>query len=240
MSSYAVVVAEDNEHIRKELVAFLKENGFIILAEAASGKDAKIHVQNLRPEVLFVDIEMPDGDGYTIAKQLRLQIPDLRIVFITGKAEFASQAYEIEALDYIVKPFSHERLYQCFKRIEHSFMTSKTQPLTRLSIRSQNIVEVIDQDQIIYITSENKCTRIFVEGNPIKELQTREPLKIIEERLDSSIFLRTHKSYIINVSHISRIEPSGQTYIVYFKNTSKMAFLSRNYVGSLYKKLHIY
>lgn len=240
MSPYTVVVAEDNENIRKELVAFLNENGFIIMAEAQSGKDTKIYVQNLRPEVLFVDIEMPDGDGYTIAKQLRLQIPDLRIVFITGKAEFASQAYEIEALDYIVKPFSHERLYQCFKRIDNSFITNKTQPLTRLSIRSQNIVEVIDQDQIIYITSENKCTRILVEGNPVKEIQTREPLKIIEERLDSSTFLRTHKSYIINVSHISRIEPSGQTYIVYFKSTSKMAFLSRNHVGALYKKLQIY
>ncbi|MGM0878095.1 MAG: LytR/AlgR family response regulator transcription factor [Bacillota bacterium] len=238
--SYNVVVAEDNEKIRKELVTFLKENGFTIMAEAKSGKETKIHVQNLRPQILFVDIEMPDGDGYTIAKQLRLQIPDLRIVFITGKAEFASKAYDIEAIDYVVKPFNHERLYQCFKRIEISFGITETQPLTRLSIRNRNTVEVIDQEEIIFISAENKSTQIIIDGKPTKEIRTLEYLKNLEEKLDPSLFIRTHKSFIINIKHISRIEPSGQTYVVYFKNTSKMAFVSRTHLSSLYKKLQIY
>ena len=82
--SYNVVVAEDNKKIRNELVAFLDENGFNVIAETESGKETKTQVQNLRPQVLFADIDMPDGDGYTVAKELRLQFPDLRIVFITG------------------------------------------------------------------------------------------------------------------------------------------------------------
>ncbi|MBD1382604.1 LytR/AlgR family response regulator transcription factor [Metabacillus arenae] len=235
--SYNVVVAEDHEKIRKKLVTFLRENGFTIMAEAKSGKEAKNHVQKLRPQVLFVDIEMPDGDGYTIAKQLRLQMPDLLIVFITGKAEFASRAFDIEATDYIVKPFSQERLYQCFKRIENSIGITETQSFPRLSIRSRNSVEVIDQEEIVFISSENKSTKIIMDGK--KEIRTLEYLKNLEEKLDSALFLRTHKSYIINIKHISRIEPSGQTYIVYFKNTSKMAFVSRTHLSSLYKRLQI-
>ncbi|MGG3622232.1 LytTR family DNA-binding domain-containing protein [Bacillus gobiensis] len=238
--SYTVVVAENNEELRKELVTFMKYNGFTIMAEAKSGKETKKYVQNLRPQVLFVDIKMPDGDGYAIAKELRLQIPDLRIVFITGTTEFAYQAYEIEAVDYVVKPFSHERLYQCFKRIDKSFEPSQTTRfLPRLSIRSRNIVEVIDQEEIIFISTENKSTQIMVAGKPTKEIRTLDSLKNMEEKLDPSIFLRTHKSYIINIKHISRIEPSGQTYVVFFKNTSKMAFVSRNYLSNLYKRLQI-
>jgi DNA-binding LytR/AlgR family response regulator len=237
--SYNVVVAEDNEKIRKQLVAFLEENGFSIIAETESGKETKTQVQNLRPQVLFADIDMPDGDGYTVAKELRLQFPDLRIVFITGTSDFASLAYNIEAVDYVVKPFSEERLYQCLKLIDKSFTAAQTQSLPRLSIRNRNIVEVIDQEEIIFVSAQNKSTQIMIGRKPTIEIRTLEPLKTLETRLDPSIFLRTHKSYIINIKHISRIEPSGQTYVVFFKNTSKMAFVSRNHLSSLYNRLQI-
>jgi DNA-binding LytR/AlgR family response regulator len=238
--SYNVVVAEDNEKIRNELVAFLDGNGFNIIAETESGKETKTQVQNLRPQVLFADIDMPDGDGYTVAKELRLQFPDLRIVFITGTSDFASLAYDIEAVDYVVKPFSQERLYQCLKLIDKSFSAAQSQSLPRLTIRNRNIVEVIDQEEIIFVSAQNKSTQIMIGRKPTIEIKTLEPLKTLEARLDPSIFLRTHKSYIINIKHISRIEPSGQTYVVFFKNTSKMAFVSRNHLSSLYKRLQIH
>ena len=205
--SYNVVVAEDNEKIRNELVAFLDKNGFNIIAETESGKETKTQVQNLRPQVLFADIEMPDGDGYTIAKELRLQFPDLRIVFITGTSDFASLAFDIEAIDYVVKPFSEERLYQCLKLIDKSFSAAQTQSLPRLSIRNRNVVEIIDQEEIIFVSAQNKSTQIMLGRKPTLEIRTSEPLKTLETRLDPSIFLRTHKSYIININHISRIEP---------------------------------
>ncbi|MBD0381042.1 LytR/AlgR family response regulator transcription factor [Paenibacillus sedimenti] len=237
--SYQVVVAEDNPKLREELVAFLTQNGFQVIAEASTGVEMKEAVQKCHPQVLFADIDMPDGDGFSAAKLMRIQFPELCIIFITGLSQFAPQAFAMEAVDFIVKPYTHDRLYQCFKRIKQALDKPNHKTLPHLSFRNRNIVEVVDQEQIVFISAENKATNVYLSGKQGKVFTTSEPLKELENRLDPALFIRTHRSYIINIKHINRIEPSGQTFVLQFKNSVHKAHVSRSYLTELYSRLQI-
>ncbi|RCW51897.1 LytR/AlgR family response regulator transcription factor [Paenibacillus prosopidis] len=236
---YLAVVAEDNPKLREELIALLHENGFKVVAEASSGAEMKQYVQQYQPHVLFTDIDLPNGNGISAAKLLRIQFPELCIVFITGFSQYASEAFAIEATDYIVKPFTHDRLHQCFKRIKQMIDKPNGQSTSYLSFRNRNAIEVIEQEQVVFLSAENKATKVYLSGKQGKVLTTTEPLKMLENRLDPFFFIRSHRSYIVNIKHIHRIEPFGQTFVLNFKNSSFTAHLSRSYLTELYNRLQI-
>jgi DNA-binding LytR/AlgR family response regulator len=238
---YRAVIAEDNEKLREELAALLRENGIQIVAEAGTAAEMKPHVQRHRPNVLFTDIDLPDGNAIETAKLLRIQFPELCIVFITGYSQYASEAFELEATDYIVKPFTPDRLHQCLKRIQHMLYKPDREPPSHLSVRNRNAIEIAQQEQIVFLSAENKSTKVYLSGSGKqgRVLTTSEPLKMLETRLNPHLFIRSHRSYIVNVKHIHRIEPFGQTYVLSFKNCSHTAHLSRSYLTGLYNRLQV-
>lgn len=240
--SLKVVVADDDPKIRRELAAFLNENLMDVVAEAENGKQAKEQVQLLQPDVLFIDIDMPDRDGFTTAKQLRHLFPHLCIVFITVFTDFGSQSYEVEATDYLIKPFHEERLYKCLRKIENAVMqvSTKQTEMERLGIKTNRGVELIDQNQIGLISADSKKSMIYLKGCQRKAIEAFEQLKTLEKRVNSSIFFRSHRSYLINLNHVKAIYPSGQTYIVTFDGLQEVAYVSRNLISKLYKRINLH
>ncbi|GCD84106.1 DNA-binding response regulator [Parageobacillus thermoglucosidasius] len=240
MMHYTVIVVEDDVDFRKYLVNLLTKNGFNVIGEASTGMEAKTLAQRLEPQIIFFDISLPDVNGMSIAKQLHIQLPSIGIVFITGYTEFASLAFDIEAIDYLVKPFTEERFYLCLKKVSKFLREGYfKQPSLYLGVKNQRGIDLIEQNKIMFVTFEGKVTKIYFFDGKVKMLTTTEALKAVEKKLNPSIFIRTHRSFIVNIKYISRIETSGQTHIIYFKYGTEIAYLSKNYLLNLYERLQV-
>ncbi|MFY0804736.1 LytR/AlgR family response regulator transcription factor [Peribacillus frigoritolerans] len=238
---FSVVIIEDNTMIRKQVCEMLYNLGVIQVSEAGSAEEAKIVLSKQIPDIVFCDINLPDSNGFNLAEQLILQYPSVGVVFITGYTEFAHKAFEIEAIDYLIKPFSHERFRECIKKV-YSFLNANEKENNNkrifLATKVNKGIELIEQKDIAYINAEGKYSFITTIGGKNKKVKTTESLKLIETKLDPNIFIRTHRSYIANLNHISRIESSGQTNLIYFKTCTDIAYLSKNHMVSLYQKVN--
>ncbi|MCU0097569.1 LytTR family DNA-binding domain-containing protein [Bacillus sp. OR9] len=239
---FSALIIEDNLRIQEELASSISKLGVEVVGKVCYEKDAKAVIRENTPNVIFCDINLPDFNGFSFAEQLRVTYPFIEVVFITGYTEFAHKAFEIQAIDYLTKPFSHERLKECVKKLHCHFNKEKDKKSVQLDlllIKSNKGINFLETTNIIYISSEGKFSRIIsIDSGKYKEIKTSETLKSIEERLDPNRFVRTHKSFIVNLSQVNRIEPSGQTNLIFFKSCSDMAYLSKNYMLTLYKKMN--
>ncbi|USL45843.1 LytR/AlgR family response regulator transcription factor [Priestia megaterium] len=236
---YRAMVAEDDKDLRLSICEFIESNGYRVIAQIGDGKEAFRQIQRNKPEVLFIDIDLPNMSGIEVAKKAHAQFPHLAIVFITGYREYAYEAFEIDAVDYLIKPFNYERFYDCFRKID-LYLNKEKERMQFLAIQNRKSLELVNYENIMYIASENKCTSVYVfEEKKVRVIRTSETLKEMEARLDHDIFVRTHRSYIVNIKYIKRIDPSGQSYIIYLNHTSSFIYLSKTYLPSLYTYLCI-
>lgn len=237
---FSVLIVEDNTMIRKQVCEMLYNLGVIQVSEASTAQEAKIVLSKQIPNIVFCDINLPDSNGFNLAEQLILQYPSVGVVFITGYKEFAHKAFEIEAIDYLIKPFSQERFRECIKKV-YTFLNANEKENKYnifLAVKVNKGIELIEQKDIAYINAEGKYSFIKTIGGKNKKIKTTEPLKLIETKLDPNFFIRTHRSYITNLNHISKIESSGQTNLIYFKTCTDIAYLSKNHMVSLYQKVN--
>lgn len=232
---FTAVICDDDIIFAEQFKNFLIENQINVLAAAINGIDAKKIIQTYKPQVIFINIDMPKLDGLTLAKFLKRQFPEIIIIFVTGHVNYASEAFNLEATDYLLKPLVEERIYDCLHRIQQK-LTNKDKS-NNLLIKVKSGYKVIDENQILYITSENKLTKIFLTERTSKPILTYETLKNIEKRINKQKFIRTHKSYIVNIEQIDKIEPSGQTNLIFLKIPHTYAYLSKGYTLNLFKKL---
>ncbi|MEK4082239.1 LytR/AlgR family response regulator transcription factor [Solibacillus sp. FSL K6-1126] len=238
---FSVLIVEDNVIIRKQVAELLYNMG-VQVSEASNAQEAKIVLSKKIPDVVFFDINLPDSNGFNLAEQLSIQYPNVGVVFITGYKDFAHKAFEIDAIDYLIKPFSQERFRECIKKV-YTFLNAtdkknQNQSYIILAVKVNKGIELIEQKNIAYINAEGKYSFINTIGGKNKKIKTTEPLKLIETKLDPNYFIRTHRSYITNLNHISKIESSGQTNLIYFKTCTDIAYLSKNHMVSLYKKIN--
>ncbi|MCG0050189.1 MULTISPECIES: LytR/AlgR family response regulator transcription factor [Priestia] len=236
-----VIIIEDNSACRKILRNYLDKYHINVLGESSLGLDLFSLLNDNKPEFIFLDIDLPDTNGMELAKKVHILYPEVGIIFTTSHAHYANEAFDIEAIDFLTKPYNEERLCTCLKKMSRWKSKENSTLQVPLYIKHKHGLELIEQNKIIFITSENKYTVLHYSTQEGKQkvLKTHESLKSIEERLDRSKFSRVHRSFIINIQQINRIEASGQTHLISFKNSNKVAFLSKQYLLSLYKKLNI-
>lgn len=230
-----VLIIDDDEGMRLVLSKIInKTEGFELVGEADSGETGLGLAESLCPHIVFLDVEMPGMDGIECAKKILEIAPKTFIIFATAHEDYMSEAFELYASDYLIKPFKIERVQKTLERIQDVFVNKdafipKRAPLNKdnlakLVIKNKEGTSFIDCKDIILIERENRNTLIHTADEVIS---TSEALSEIEEHLDSSLFFRSHKSYIINLSMITKIFPYGRwTYIVKLKNTSKDALLT--------------
>ncbi len=210
-----VLVVDDERLARKELINLLSQNDNVeVIGEAINVDDAKEKIEALQPDVLFLDIQMPEKTGFDLLEELDF-IP--LVVFITAYDEFALQAFQVNALDYLLKPIEPERLTETLKKLEKKLEELQKDsseavdvPKTKLALNDQVFVK--DGDKCWFVKLAN--VRLFEsDGNYIKVyFENNKPmihksLNALDERLDEKSFFRASRKHIINLSWVDSIEP---------------------------------
>ena len=210
----AVIV--DDEPLAREIVReFLSQHRDInIVAECGNGFDAVKVITELKPDILFLDIQMPKLNGFEV---LELIERDVVVIFTTAYDEFALRAFEVHAADYLLKPFSQERLNEALEQARAKLGVSTavtldalvhdrhnaTKPAERVLIRDGSRVHIIPVEKIDYVEAQDDYVAIRSEGKKyLKQMR----LSSLEEELDPQKFVRIHRSYILNLEQLAKIE----------------------------------
>lgn len=247
-----VLIADDEEGMRMILRKMIaKAEGFTLCAEATSGQQMLELVEEYRPQVCFLDVEMPGMTGIECARLIQDMDPRMIIVFATAHDDYMAQAFEVYAFDYMVKPFKLERVMKTLERIrqvtlvrrgmaateamEHIHkLTTQTAAAGRLMLHHKEGVNFINQADILLVQRENRSTVLYATDG--RRFETSEALGDVEARLDKKIFFRCHKSYIINLNVIDSITPYGRwTYVVHLVGTSQDALITHEKFEELEK-----
>lgn len=230
-----MLIGDDEQGMRMVLrKAIEKIEGFKLVGEAADGEAVLSFVEESWPDVVFLDVEMPKLNGIECAKRIMDVNPKTIIIFATAHATYMTDAFQLYAFDYIVKPFKLDRIYQTLNRIKtlnneenqevmHKIIRYE-KGLDKILIKNKEGISFVDTKDIVIVQREDRNTVIYTIDN---RYITSESLSELEEKLDKNQFFRSHKSYIINLSMISKIYPYGRwTYVVKLKNTDKDALLT--------------
>jgi len=230
-----VILVDDESGIRKLLRKIIERNeGFVVVGESDNLADAVTLFTKTKADVVFLDIEINGNSGLDCAKIIADLEPKTKIIFATAHTEYRSDAFEVYAFDYIVKPFNVERVNHSLDRIKSLSEPLKKENidkiikyergLDKLLVKGKESMSFVDIKDIILVQRENGNTVMYTKQD---SFTTSASLCDIESKLDTEQFLRSHKSYLINVSQIKKIEPYGRwTYIVTFKDINKDALMT--------------
>lgn len=240
-----ICIIEDEPEIRRLLRLIIeKQEGFQVVSESGNFASAVSDFMKYRPDVAFVDIDLQGESGLECAKALTELNPKLKVIFATAHSEYMANAFEIYAFDYLVKPFNVERVVRTLTRIKGEAaavispdvleaVSQSDQQSEKLMIKGREQMLFVDKKDIIFIERSDNATDIITDDGVYK---TGVSLGSIEEKLNPAEFMRCHKSYIINIARIARIEPYGRwTYIVKFKGTEASALMTAKHYEEIKK-----
>ncbi|CDO03397.1 Sensory transduction protein LytR [Oceanobacillus picturae] len=241
MKQIDVLVVDDERYAREELVHLLGDFKHIrVVGEAESGEDAIVKSLTLKPDIVFLDIEMPKMNGMEAAKVLQELKKAPLIIFATAYPQFAADAFRLEALDYLLKPYEEEQLQETISRVEKRLFTADEQTIVakgKLSIETEGEIHYLNPADILYLSREDKFTKIFTAD---KEYHVRATLKDLEARLAGFEFFRIHKSYVVNLSYVKMLTPwFNGAYQLKLEGKEEALAVSRNYVKALRSKLEL-
>ncbi len=216
-----IAICDDNAEDVSQLSAALY--AYDPLFEITSFPDGKALMDelldgSLNADLLFLDIYIPGIDGIQTARQIRSVWSDIKIIFLSSSRDHYPQAYEVFAFNYIVKPFSRERLYAVLSRALDELCKESGY---KISVRHKGKLHSVDCRDILYIESRDKLLLFHLAGDSI--LQCYGKLEDILKELPEQYFLRCHQSFIVNLSHISEMGNS------YFRIGKTMIGISRRY-----------
>ena len=236
MDEIRVLIADDDEGMRLiERKMIERVEGFRLVGEARDGNELLELAEELHPQVIFLDVEMPGKTGVECARLIQDMDPGIVLIFATAHDEYMGDAFEVYAFDYLVKPFRMERMEQTLLRARDRILGVRPEPVPvpsvpkgsggRIMIRHRNGLAFLDMDEILLVQREDRATVIYAEGD--RRFVTGETLAETEAKLDPAVFFRCHKSYIINLNKIRSIEPYGRwTYIVKLEGTKQDALIT--------------
>jgi len=214
MTKLKAIIIEDEPLARDLIKNFLSsENDIELIGEFDNGFSGLKAINELKPDIVFLDVQMPKLTGIELLELLD-EYP--KIIFTTAYDEFAIKAFELNAVDYLLKPFSKERFKQALSKVGTKTSNNieqlknhvlKSTSINKIVVKSTNNVVVISINDIIYFESEDDYVMIYTRtGKHLKHIT----MKVLEEQLDASKFVRIHRSFIINVDELIKIEKFGK------------------------------
>lgn len=233
-----VLIAEDDPDMRQVIKKVVEESEDVeVIGEAGDGIEAVKLIEELAPQVVFVDIDLPGKNGVELAQEIFDINPWTFIVFATAFNEFRGEAFGVYAFDYIVKPFKMNRLRQTMERIKQvmygkaasrpipGLVNLKEQLNRKLLFRDNDKLVYLNLDDIIYVTRESRKTIIyFIDGG---QVGTNENLSSLEKRFGGYPFFRSHKGFIVNLRMVKELIPSGtSSYELVMANTRKKPLMT--------------
>jgi two-component system LytT family response regulator len=243
-----ILVVDDESPARKKILQFLKEEGIGSVLEAEDGAEAVERIEKEKPDLVFLDIQMPLMTGFEVIRAVGVEnMPAL--VFVTAYDKYALEAFEVQAVDYLMKPFDQDRFKRSFERAcervrqksdrKESYqniidqMRKREGYLQRIMVKQGSRFFYVKTDEVMYIGAEQKYIELHTEK---KTHLIRETMNGIEESLDPAKFVRIHRSTLLNVDYMQEIQPwfHGDCTVI-LKNGEKLT-LSRRYRDRLIKK----
>ena len=246
------LIVDDEALARKFIRRMLRDDrDFEIIGECGNGKEAVARIKEDIPDVVFLDVQMPEMDGLAVLESVGIErLPE--IIFTTAYEQYAIRAFELHALDYLLKPFDQARFKDAIKYAKERFRSghqndgrtqirallenikNKSQYLERLVIKSGGRITFLRTDEINWIEADDKYVHLHTgKARPM----VRQTLSAMEEQLDPAKFRRVHRSAIVNVDRIAELQSlfSGE-YSILLQDGTKLT-LSRNYKDKLFDLL---
>ena len=247
-----VLVADDEKPARRRLLDLLRqEPGIASVREASDGQMAVELIRSQRPDILFLDVKMPELDGLGVIDAVGIPAMPLTI-FVTAYDQHAIRAFEANALDYLLKPYSDARFRSAMTRARARLderglrefaervrlmvapESVKEAPLDRIVIKGRGTTRFLDVTEVECIEAAGVYVVLHTSG---KELTHRSSLSEIEARLDPRHFVRIHRSAIVNLARIAHLEPISHGEFEIVLRSGKRVRLSRTYRGPLEQRL---
>jgi two-component system LytT family response regulator len=226
------LIIEDEELARNLLRSYLKDQPDIeVIGECENGFDGVKTINEKKPDLVFLDIQMPKITGFEMIELLDFKP---KIIFTTAYDQYALKAFELNAIDYLLKPFSKERMIAAIEKVKQRIQNNedideKLEELTnfrpgeefidRVVVKDRHKINIITVDQIRYIESLDDYVMIYThDGRHMKQ----KTMKFFETNLDPKNFIRIHRSYIVQVDNIAEIQQyEKESYIVILKDKDK-------------------
>jgi len=232
------LIVDDEVYAQEEMTALLQETGAIeVVGSCGNGIDALKLINKLRPQVLFLDIQMPVISGFELLNMINQEIMP-HVVFVTAYDQYSLKAFEEKTLDYLLKPVDGERLAKTIYKLEQTIVanhqpTFETEEITRIPCVLGNRIKLIGLEEVVYITSTVTGVQVTtMEGEHFTEVT----LKVLEERTN---LLRCHKQYLINIDFISEIVLLEGNMARIITRLGKSIPVSRRSLKAIKKKLLI-
>ena len=246
--SIRVLIADDETAARRRLLHFLAtEPDFIVVGECRDGEETCAKIMQLAPDLVFLDVEMPELSGIDVVEKIGAdRMP--ATIFATAYDHYAVAAFDANAIDYLLKPFDVDRFARSLAKARHRIRTEPSADYheqlgallsrlagtrtyaDRLLVKVNESQELIKTADIVHISAERNYIRLYTTaGTQVM----RETMKAIQERLDPALFRRIHRSHIVNLDHVRKILPwFGGDGLVMMNGGTRLT-LSRNYRGAL-------
>ena len=244
MTDVRVVIADDEPLVRRGLRAFIGASpGLSLVGEARNGSEAVDVIRAQRPDLLFLDVQMPELDGFGVLEALAGE-PMPVIVFVTAYDEYAIRAFDVHAVDYLLKPFDEDRFRTALGRARSrlaeqradtidqrleavlSALRAREQYADRLLVKSEGRVTVVQVDDVDWIEAADNYARVHTARG---RYLVREPIKSLERKLNPRRFARVHRSAIVNLARVRELQPMfGGEYVIILSTGTKLT-LSRGY-----------
>jgi two-component system LytT family response regulator len=239
----------DDEQLARDLIrSFLKDHPAIeVIAECADGFEGLKAIQELSPDLVFLDIQMPRITGLEMLELI--ENPPV-VIFSTAYHEYAIKAFEMNAVDYLLKPFSKERFGKALEKASGKLQLQdeskkqiqelikdpllQTEKTDRVVVKTASKIKVIPVSTLLYLEAQDDYVMLYTAEGKFLKQQT---MKYFESSLDPSQFIRVHRSYIVNINEIVQLEPyEKDSYRAVLKNNVKLP-ISRSGYSGLKKKL---
>ena len=236
-----VLVVDDETLARSLLIEHLnKLDGLEVVGQAANGFEAVKMCEELNPELIFLDIQMPKLSGFEVLELLGERAP--AVIFSTAFDEYALKAFEVHAIDYLLKPVEPARLREAVDRARERLRTRAPQPsaaelavaarppgksLERVLIRHEGRVHVLPVERIDYVEAQDDYLSFAIGGKHLRKQQTMSDL---ESQLDPARFVRIHRSFILNIERLARIDLYGKdSWLAILSDGSKLPMSRRGH-----------
>lgn len=249
MIEYTCLVIDDEELSRINIKKMIEKLGvdLKVIGEAENGKQAVQLINDLKPQIVFLDIEMPFGNGFDVLSQVENR--NFEVVFITAYEQFAIQAIKENAIDYLVKPITKEDLlnaiHRAFDSIDHNLKKEENylQLVNSINLKNENkkimilvgsVYELIELKSVIRCKADNNYTEFHLEDG--RKLLVSKTLKYYEDLLKDYNFCRVHQSHLVNIAYIKQLEKGKFSHLTMKDGTS--IELSQAKKEELYQRLN--
>ncbi len=220
MNKLRAIIVEDEKPARELVKAFLKNHENIeLVCECDNGFDGVKAINEMKPDLVFLDIQMPKLTGFEMIELLD-ELPD--VIFTTAFDQYAIKAFELSAVDYLMKPFSKQRFSEAIEKVYHRLSQQSEKPkvkefadqvkedteeIERIFVKTGSKIDVVPVPEIVRIESEDDYVEIFT---PKGKFLKKETMNYLEKVLPKDTFVRVHRSSIINLNNIQKIEKYGK------------------------------